>query len=1052
MLNGDSPFLKNLLIEQDLGSDVSFESSTLTWRGAENNPTGHSSLEIRFQNITINNPETSMNLKIPQAGMQFSTTAIFRGVIAPTFVEFSGLDINLKVPKEAWAGEQFDQDIFIAAMRKFVDEFNQSQDLVPRLLKQMISKPGPLKSTGYLQQISLADTALNITDELSGDIWKIPDAMLDIKRIDQGLSLLLEGKVDIEDDMGIPLHTSIQYDINLEKITSQIRFSNFVPKNVAGKVEGLSALSTLNIPVSGIVDFSIDNEFNFPIFDFEFDVSEGEINPAELYNTPIKIEEAGMSGQFIAAEDTLSIENFFLKFVGAELEAEGMIVGLRNDPDVDITAQVINLPMINLKTYWPPNIVAGSRARSWIERNVTGGMITEGTIDVSIQPEMWALDILPDEGFVFKFEIENGSSHFLKPMPQVVGLRGTATLKANHFLLEVEHATVDEANLNNGVLNFIDTANRGKSTAHFELPITGRVEEILNIIDYQPLNFPTKFGVKKNSVLGDAQAHLTLKFPLIRDLKLLDIDFNVMADIEELSIPKLSDTLALSEGTMSMTVNDDGINASGDILLNGVDFKAQWVEDFTKIEELSTTYILEGLIENEEWDKLYLPFEPYVNGPAQAEIMLKGRGSNLATGNGSFDLVNTDITFEPLGWHKEVSVQADAIYNLEFQEGGVINVNDIAFGSEKLNSNLQLQFDGERTSRLYIRDLTMADTDFSALFEWDIDKALYQVSMNGAQFNAVPLMDIILGPDEEGDEEVDLPDFNFAGKIENISMYNDVTMHQTSVLAGYIDNEIIDFGYNGNWGVGKNLSIFIASNEDSEKEQQILTLQTNDAGLSLRGLDFFTSGDQGDLLIEADMTKEEKGYSFKGTMNAANFSVADSIVFSELLKAKEFTKAQEELEENGLSFETYESEFLQYDEVLTLTSGSAKGPTLGVTLDGFIDQRFDEISLSGTIIPAYGLNSLVSNIPLLGTILAGAKGEGIFSATYDMTGSIDDPEVSINPLMALAPGILRKLFGAIGDGGSSEPTLREEAEQIEENAKALEVPENNELPPVTPPN
>ena len=44
-----------------------------------------------------------------------------------------------------------------------------------------------------------------------------------------------------------------------------------------------------------------------------------------------------------------------------------------------------------------------------------------------------------------------------------------------------------------------------------------------------------------------------------------------------------------------------------------------------------------------------------------------------------------------------------------------------------------------------------------------------------------------------------------------------------------------------------------------------------------------------------------------------------------------------------------------------------------------------------------------------------------------MKGTIDEPEVSINPLMALAPGIFRKIFGAIG-GSDSSPTAREEAE------------------------
>ena len=98
-LEGYSPFFRNILIEQGIGQDVQFDRSILTWRSAENNPAGNSSFEVRFLNITINDPETSLTVTIPQAGMQFSPTAIFRGVLAPTFVEFSGFRVKYFVAK-----------------------------------------------------------------------------------------------------------------------------------------------------------------------------------------------------------------------------------------------------------------------------------------------------------------------------------------------------------------------------------------------------------------------------------------------------------------------------------------------------------------------------------------------------------------------------------------------------------------------------------------------------------------------------------------------------------------------------------------------------------------------------------------------------------------------------------------------------------------------------------------------------------------------------------------------------------------------------------------
>jgi hypothetical protein len=66
-------------------------------------------------------------------------------------------------------------------------------------------------------------------------------------------------------------------------------------------------------------------------------------------------------------------------------------------------------------------------------------------------------------------------------------------------------------------------------------------------------------------------------------------------------------------------------------------------------------------------------------------------------------------------------------------------------------------------------------------------------------------------------------------------------------------------------------------------------------------------------------------------------------------------------------------------------------------------------------VPAYSVNRVLRAIPLLGDVLTG--GEGLFAANYRATGSLDQPDFGVNPLTALAPGLLRKLFS----GNPSQP-------------------------------
>ena len=59
---------------------------------------------------------------------------------------------------------------------------------------------------------------------------------------------------------------------------------------------------------------------------------------------------------------------------------------------------------------------------------------------------------------------------------------------------------------------------------------------------------------------------------------------------------------------------------------------------------------------------------------------------------------------------------------------------------------------------------------------------------------------------------------------------------------------------------------------------------------------------------------------------------------------------------------------------------------------------------------AYTANSLLSEIPVLGDIVVGRKGECIFALSYLVQGDFDETQVVVNPLSALTPGFLRGIF------------------------------------------
>jgi uncharacterized protein YhdP len=113
---------------------------------------------------------------------------------------------------------------------------------------------------------------------------------------------------------------------------------------------------------------------------------------------------------------------------------------------------------------------------------------------------------------------------------------------------------------------------------------------------------------------------------------------------------------------------------------------------------------------------------------------------------------------------------------------------------------------------------------------------------------------------------------------------------------------------------------------------------------------------------------------------------------------------------SGIPFSTLRGDFSYSNDHIVLENLLAYGGAIGVTASGVADLGRDRLDLQGTLVPAYTLNSIIGNIPLIGSLLLGGEGQGLFAANYRVTGSTTNPQVSVNPLSALAPGFLRRLF------------------------------------------
>jgi hypothetical protein len=140
------------------------------------------------------------------------------------------------------------------------------------------------------------------------------------------------------------------------------------------------------------------------------------------------------------------------------------------------------------------------------------------------------------------------------------------------------------------------------------------------------------------------------------------------------------------------------------------------------------------------------------------------------------------------------------------------------------------------------------------------------------------------------------------------------------------------------------------------------------------------------------------------------FTAINVPVFAQTLNVASLNQPLKTLNEKGLPFESFFGDLVLSDKKLSTELLRAAGSTLGLTIKGNLDFARGSLELEGGLVPLYKVSNVLSKIPLLKHVVVGDDGEGIIALNYKVAGTIDKPEVSVNPGSLLTPGALRNIF------------------------------------------
>jgi AsmA-like C-terminal region len=208
---------------------------------------------------------------------------------------------------------------------------------------------------------------------------------------------------------------------------------------------------------------------------------------------------------------------------------------------------------------------------------------------------------------------------------------------------------------------------------------------------------------------------------------------------------------------------------------------------------------------------------------------------------------------------------------------------------------------------------------------------------------------------------------------------------------------------------------------EPEAAKRHLTVKVKDAGRFLRGVDAVGNMATGHLAIDGEIDSPVGLHPLAGTATIDDVVLKNSPVLGKLLQVITLYGLVDVVRGPGMSFSHIVVPF-RYDGVdLNLDGAHAANPSLGLTAKGRIGLSSGQLSVAGTIVPAYFFNAALGRLPLVGKFFSPEKGGGIFAARFRLDGSVEDPAISINPISALTPGFLRDIFGMFDKPGTSRP-------------------------------
>jgi len=665
-----------------------------------------------------------------------------------------------------------------------------------------------------------------------------------------------------------------------------------------------------------------------------------------------------------------------------------------------------------LKRMWP--IIIVPEVREWVTERISTGHLQR--IDIGVNSPLFNLSRagppIPEDGLSVNIIANNVTLHPVDEMPSIRDADLRARVTGRTATVTIAQGVADtpagrKLNISDVVFEVPDMAPK-PAPARVKFKLDGPVAAAAEILASDRLSEFNNTPIDPNSSKGTVSAQVALGLPIKRELTKADTSYAITADVSGFSADRLVMNQKLEATTMKIVANNQGYQVKGDVRINGQPASLDYRKPTTGDADIK----LQATLDDASRAKLGFDLGSTVTGAVPVKLVGKIGSSERDSRIG----IDADLTALKLdnvlpGWTKLPGKAGHATFNI-IQKAQSTRLEDIVIdgGGVSIKGSLEVDQNGDLLNASF-PTYAPSEGDKASLRADRATDGTIKVVMRGDVFDGRGFIKSTMsGKETEARGKSKSMDFDLDLKIGAVAGYYGEAVRSVDLKLSRKNGSIRSFTLGGKLGRDTPLTGEIRGRAQGH---EVMYFETKDAGAFFRFTDTYAKlvGGQLELAIEPPTPEPT---AKEGLINIRDFSVKGETALDRVAAGGPNGS------KSGIAFSRLRAEFTRKSGRLTIRDGVVKGPIIGGTIEGDIDYTANKVRMSGTFVPLYGLNNMFGQIPIVGLFLGGGSNEGLIGVTYEVVGTPGAPVLRVNPISAMAPGVLRKIF-EFGTGRQNSP-------------------------------